>query len=127
VDKDLAYRLEAIAAEAAVALRLASKPRDWLDEILDADGDGLKSDEAAYVAGVHIDTIRDRAKAAAITDPTDRRSPGWRRLVVQSASTIGCDRNQGRTAGARLAAESRVNKTTEFRLGAHSVRVEVPV
>lgn len=59
----LTHRLEVIAAEAATALRQAATPRDWLDEILDADGDGLKSDEAAHIARVHVDTIRERAKA----------------------------------------------------------------
>jgi hypothetical protein len=62
---DLADRLEATTAEAAAALRLQVAPKDWLDEILADGGDGLKSDEAAFIAGCSPDTIHRRAKAAA--------------------------------------------------------------
>jgi hypothetical protein len=63
VDKDIARNLEATAAEAVAALRRASV-RDWLDE-LQAGGDALKSDEAAYVMNCSTDTARRRAEAAA--------------------------------------------------------------
>jgi hypothetical protein len=58
---DLANRLE----EAAAALRSIEPARDWLDEINDAAGDALRSDEAAFIWDIHVDTMRDRTKAAA--------------------------------------------------------------
>jgi hypothetical protein len=63
---DLANRLEATVAEVTAALRQATPVRDWLDE-LEAGGDALKTDEAAFIANVHVDTIRKRAEAAATT------------------------------------------------------------
>jgi hypothetical protein len=65
---DLADYLESAALEAVTALRLVTPGRDWLDEILDADGDGLTSSSAAYIADVSTDTIGRRADAAASTD-----------------------------------------------------------
>src|SRR5674476_1478262 len=58
---DLAGHLEA----AAVILRQCAPGRDWLAQLLDADGDARKSDEAGFIADVHADTIRRRAEAAA--------------------------------------------------------------
>jgi len=59
-DDEIPRLLEQIAAR----LRLRRPRRDWLDECLEADGDGLKTDEAAAIAGVSADTIRRRCEAA---------------------------------------------------------------
>jgi hypothetical protein len=60
--RDLAGHLEA----AAVILRQCAPGRDWLDQILEANGDALKSDDAAFIADVSPDTVRRRAEAAAV-------------------------------------------------------------
>ena len=65
---DLGERLAAgmaAAADAIAALQTIDAPLDWVDEVIDADGDAIKTDEAAYIAAVSADTIRRRADAAA--------------------------------------------------------------
>jgi hypothetical protein len=57
---DLGERLAA-AADAIAALQTIDAPLDWVDEVIDADGDAIKTDEAAYIAAVSADTIRRRA------------------------------------------------------------------
>jgi hypothetical protein len=110
---DLADRLEAAAAKAATALRV-TPARDWLEQILDPYGDGLKSDEAAYVAGISVDTVRRRAEAAALTDnPIGVLMAGavWlfslRRLLDAIETKDGLP--------ARLAAQSRAEKNAVLR------------
>jgi hypothetical protein len=57
-----------MAAQATAASRRVAPARNWLDELLNADGDGLTSSSAAYIADVSTDTIGRRAEAAASTD-----------------------------------------------------------
>jgi hypothetical protein len=64
--RDLADQLEATTAQAVAALRLAVPGRDWIDEILDAGGDGLTSTEAADIADTSVSTICRRAADAAL-------------------------------------------------------------
>jgi hypothetical protein len=115
---DLADRLEAAAAEATAVLRqiaATSRDRDWVDEVVDAGGDGLKSDEAAYVAGVHVDTLRRRAEAAALTDrPIGYLMAGSAWLISLRRLLDAIERRDGKPA--RLAAETRARKNAELRL-----------
>jgi hypothetical protein len=111
--RDLAEHLEAVATQAVTALR-QSPGRDWLDEILDASGDGLRSHEAAYIADVSTDTVCRRAEAAALTGrPIGYLMAGavWlfslRRLLDAIELKYGLP--------ARLAAQSRAEKTVILR------------
>jgi len=82
-DLDLVPRLEAAAStvtEAAAVLRQTAPVRDWIDE-LEAGADAIKTDEAAYIANVHVDTIRKRAEGCGCHQ-TNRRLDGRRCLVV---------------------------------------------
>ena len=117
-NNDLADRLEADVAEAAAALRQIAPGRDWLDQLLDADGDALKSDEAGFIADVHADTIRRRAEAAAAAGkPIGVLLAGamWifslRRLLDAIEAKAGLP--------ARLAAETRAKKSRELRSSPH--------
>ena len=82
---DLARRLEAAAAvmvEAAAVLRRAAPATDWLDEALDPGGDGLKTDEAAFIAGIspeHDAAARGRRREH---QPADRNFACRLRLVA---------------------------------------------
>jgi hypothetical protein len=114
-DPSLADRLEATAAQAIAALRLVAPARDWLDELLDASGDGLTSSSAAYIADVSTDTICRRAEAAASTDrPIGilMAKADWlislRRLLDSIELRDGLP--------ARLAAQSRADKNASLRL-----------
>jgi hypothetical protein len=49
-DPSLAERFEVMAAQATAALRRVAPAREWLDELLDPDGDGLTSGSAAYIS-----------------------------------------------------------------------------
>jgi len=113
-DLDLINRIEAVAAEAVAVLRATAPSRDWLDEVLDDSGDALKTDEAAFVMGVHIDTMRDRAKAAASAGKPIgflMASAVWlyskRRILASIETEKGLP--------ARLAAETRAEKSAKSR------------
>jgi hypothetical protein len=115
VGGDLAHRLETVAAEAAAALRRLDAPRDWLDEVLDLGGDALKSDEAAFVAGCHVDTLLGRCKIAAATDrPLGTLMAGAIWLISKRRLLAAIEAKEGLPA--RLAAESRAQKSVESRL-----------
>jgi hypothetical protein len=104
-----AEHLEDAAAQAIAALRLDALDRDWLDEILDSSGDGLKSDQAAFVAGVSVDTARRRAEAAAFTDkPIGILMAGAVWLFSLRRLLDAIELKDGRPA--RLAAQSRAEK-----------------
>jgi hypothetical protein len=66
---DLAKRLIDITAEVAQELDtktpLATR-RDWIDELLSADGDAIKTDGACEIFGLAADAVRERAVAAMI-------------------------------------------------------------
>jgi hypothetical protein len=107
----LADQLEA----AAAALRLAAvHGRDWLDEILDADGDGIRSDQAAHIAGVSVDTVGRRAEAAAAAGrPIGVLMAGvW--LISLRRWLDAIEQRDGMPA--RLVAQSRVDKNADLRL-----------
>jgi hypothetical protein len=65
----LAKRLTDIATEVAQELDtktpLAPR-RDWIDELLSADGDAIKTDGACEIFGLAADAVRERAVAAMI-------------------------------------------------------------
>jgi hypothetical protein len=111
---DLAGHLEA----AAVILRQCAPGRDWLDQLLDADGDALKSDEAGFIADVHPDTMRRRAEAAAAAGkPIGILLAGamWifslRRLLDAIEAKAGLP--------TRLEAETRARKSRDLRASPH--------
>jgi len=113
-NSDLAGRLEADVAEAAAALRQIAPGRDWLDQLLDADGDALKSDEAAYVAGMSTDTMRRRAEAAADAGrPIAVLMAGAMWLFSERRLLAWIEARDGRPA--RLAAETRARKSRDLR------------
>jgi hypothetical protein len=114
-DPSFADRFETMAAQATATLRLVAPDRDWLDEILNADGDGLTSSSAAYIADVSTDTICRRAEAAARTDTPIGvlfAKAVWlislRRLLDSIELRDGLP--------ARLAAQSRADKNACLRL-----------
>ena len=122
---DLADRLEADVAEAAAALRQIAPGRDWLDQLLDADGDALKSDEAGFIADVHADTIRRRAEAAAAAGkPIGILLAGamWifslRRLLDAIEAKAGLP--------TRLEAETRARKSRDLRSSPH-ISAQIPI
>jgi hypothetical protein len=107
---DLAGHLEA----AAVILRQCAPGRDWLDEVLDAGGDALKSDEAAYVADMSTDTMRRRAEAAADAGrPIAVLMAGAMWLFSERRLLAWIEARDGRPA--RLAAETRARKSRDLR------------
>ena len=113
-NSDLAGRLEADVAEAAAALRQIAPGRDWLDQLLDADGDALKSDEAAYVADMSTDTMRRRAEAAADAGrPIAVLMAGAMWLFSERRLLAWIEARDGRPA--RLAAETRARKSRDLR------------
>jgi hypothetical protein len=112
--RDHADQLEAAAAQAVAALRLVVPGRDWLDELLNAGGDGLKSAEAAYIAGTSDSTVRRAAMAAALTDkPIGILMAGAVWLFSLRRLLDAIEEDEGLPA--RLAAQSRADKTAELR------------
>lgn len=113
----LADRLDAAAraaTEAADAMRSIALARDWLDQLIDIDGDALKSDEAAYIAGVHSDTMRRRAESAALAGrPIGILLAGAVWLFSERRLLDAIEARDGRPA--RLVAESRAKKSREMR------------
>jgi hypothetical protein len=106
----LAEHLEA----AAVVLRQCAPGRDWLDEVLDAGGDALKSDEAAYVADMSTDTMRRRAEAAADAGrPIAVLMAGAMWLFSERRLLNSIEVKEGKPA--RLEAESRARKSRDLR------------
>jgi hypothetical protein len=111
---ELADHLEAVATQAVTALRLVTPTHDWLDQLLDPYGDGLKSDEAAYVAGVSVDTARRRAEAAALTNkPIGILMAGAVWLFSLRRLLDAIELKDGRPG--RLAAQSRAEKNAVLR------------
>jgi hypothetical protein len=117
----LAEHLEA----AAAVLRQTATPRDWLDQLLDADGDALKSDEAGFIADVHPDTMRRRAEAAAAAGkPIGILLAGamWifslRRLLDAIEAKAGLP--------TRLEAETRARKSRDLRSSPH-ISAQIPI
>jgi hypothetical protein len=112
----LADRLDAAAraaTQAADAIRSIALARDWLDQ-LDIDGDALKSDEAAYIGGVHPDTMRRRAESAALAGrPIGILLAGAIWLFSERRLLDAIESRDGRPA--RLVAESRAKKSREMR------------
>jgi hypothetical protein len=114
-DSSLADRFEAMAAQTTAALRLGAPDRDWLDEILNADGDGLTSSTAAYIADVSPDTICRRTEAAASTDrPLGILMAGAVWLISLRRLLDAIELRDGLPA--RLAAQSRADKNASLRL-----------
>jgi hypothetical protein len=114
-DPSFADRFEAMAAQTTAALRLIAPARDWLDELLDADGDGLTSSSAAYIADVSTDTIGRRADAAASTDrPLGMLMAGAVWLISLRRLLDSIELRDGLPA--RLAAQSRADKNACLRL-----------
>jgi hypothetical protein len=108
--RDLAGHLEA----AAVILRQCAPGRDWLDQILEANGDALKSDDAAFVAGVSADTARRRAEAAAVAGKPIAVLMAGALWLFSEARLLGwIEAREGLPA--RLAAETRAKKSRELR------------
>jgi hypothetical protein len=118
---DLAGHLEA----AAVILRQCAPGRDWLDEVLDAGGDALKSDEAAYVADMSADTVRRRAEAAADAGRPIAVLMAGALWLFSEARLLGwIEAREGLPA--RLAAETRAKKSRELRSSSHnSARIPI--
>jgi hypothetical protein len=112
---DHADKLEAAAAQAVAALRLAVVPgRDWLDELLGVGGDGLTSTEAAIIAGTSDSTVRRRAVDAALTDkPIGILMAGAVWLFSLCRLLDAIEEEKGRPA--RLAAQSRADKNAGLR------------
>jgi hypothetical protein len=111
---ELADHLEAAATQAANALRLVTPARDWLDEILDASGDGLRSHEAAYIADVSTDTVCRRAEAAALIGrPIGYLMAGAVWLFSLRRLLDAIELKYGRPA--RLAAQYRADKNAVLR------------
>src|ERR1035437_211013 len=111
---DLAGHLEA----AAVILRQCAPGRDWLDQILEANGDALKSDDAAFVAGVSADTMRGRAEAAAVAGKPIAVLMAGALWLFSEARLLGwIEAREGLPA--RLAAETRAKKSRELRSSPH--------
>ena len=103
-----------MAAQAVASLRLDVPGRDWIEQLLDAGGDGLTSTEAAYVAGVHPDTVRRRAEAAALTDkPIGVLMAGAVWLFSLRRLLDAIEHRDGLPA--RLAAQSRAQKNAVLR------------
>jgi hypothetical protein len=116
---DLADQLEATALRAVTALRLVVPGRDWLDEILDTDGDLIRSDQAAYIAGVSADTVGRRAEAAALAGKPIGALMANIWLISLRRWLDAIEDKDGRPA--RLAAQSRVaqsrvDKNADLRL-----------
>jgi hypothetical protein len=112
---ELADHLEAAATQAANALRLVTPARDWLDEILDASGDGLRSHEAAYIADVSTDTVRRRAEAATLAGkPIGVLMAGSVWLISLHRWLDAIETKDGLPA--RLVAQSRIDKLADLRL-----------
>lgn len=108
---ELADHLEAAASEAVQALRRLDQPRDWVDEIQPG-GDVLRVDGAAFVAGIHPDTLRDRAKAASASGkPIGYLVAGAVWLISRHRLLDWIEAHEGRAA--RLAAETRARKSAE--------------
>jgi hypothetical protein len=115
MNDDLVRRLEAVTAEAVAVLGTFAPGRDWLDEILDRDGDALRSDEAAFVWNVSVDTARRRAEIAAETrKPIAVLMAGALWLFSERRLLDAIEAKDGRSA--RLAAESRAQKSRDLRL-----------
>jgi len=113
VTDDLAHRLQAVAAEVVTALRQVSAPRDWLDE-LEAGGDAVKADEAAFIADVSVDTVRRMAIAASEGGkPIGILVAGSLWLISRRRLLDAIELKEGRPA--RLQAESRARKSAEMR------------
>jgi hypothetical protein len=111
---DVIGHLEAAVAEAVVALRQITPGRDWIDQLVDSDGDALKSDEAGFVAGVHPDTMRRRAEAAALTiNPIAVLMAGALWLFSERRILASIEIREGLPA--RLAAETRAKKSRDLR------------
>jgi len=114
-DPDLIERLQSVTADAVATLRKIAAPRDWLDEVFAADGDALKSDEAAYIWDVHVDTARRRAEAAAATGkPVGLLMAGAVYLFSERRILDWTEHHHG--LHARLAATTRAKKSREMRL-----------
>lgn len=108
---DIAERLEGIVAE----LRQVDADHDWLAQYLAADGDAIKSDEAAFIADCSTDTVVLRARRAAGTDaPIAILLAGAVWLFSRRRLLASIEIRDGRPG--RLAAESRARKSTEMRL-----------
>jgi hypothetical protein len=105
-----------MAAEVGAVLRRLDRPRDWIDELADG-GDALKSDEAAHVMGVHVDTARRYAEAAFMAGrPIGIRMAGgafWLFSLRRILAAIEAEKG----LSARLAAESRAKKSRVLRPG----------
>jgi hypothetical protein len=115
MDTELADHLEAVATQAAIALRLVTPARDWLDEILDASGDGLRSHEAAYIADFSTDTVCRRAEAAALTNkPIGILMAGAVWLISLRRLLVAIELEGGLPA--RLEAQTRAEKNAYLRL-----------
>jgi hypothetical protein len=111
---DLADHLEDTAALAVTALRLIVPCRDWLDEILDASGDGLRSHEGAYIAAVSVDTICRRAEAAALIGrPIGYLMAGSVWLISLRRLLDAIELKEGMPA--RLEAQTRADKNAFLR------------
>ena len=107
---DLAGHLEA----AAVILRQCAPGRDWLDEALDAGGDAVKSDAAAYIADVSSSTMCRRAEAAAAAGrPIGVLLAGAMWLISKRRLLVWIEAREGKPS--RLAAETRAAKSLELR------------
>lgn len=111
---ELADHLEATATQAVTALRLVTPARDWLDEILHASGDGLRSHEAAYIADFSTDTVCRRAEAAALIGrPIGYLMAGSVWLISLRRFLDAIELKDGRPA--RLAAQYRADKNAVLR------------
>jgi len=112
--RDLADHLEATAAQAVTALRLIAPGRDWLDELHDPHGDGLRSHEAAYIADVSVDTICRRAEAATrVGKPIGDLMAGSVWLISLRRLLDAIELKDGMPA--RLVAQSRAEKNAYLR------------
>jgi hypothetical protein len=113
-EEDLVHRLRAAVEEAAQALKQTAPARDWLDEVSDPAGDALKTDEAAHIAGVSVDTVRRRAEAAVNTSrPLGILLAGSVWLFSKRRLLDMIEAREGRPA--RLEAESRARKSVDLR------------
>jgi hypothetical protein len=117
IDRDLISRLETATAattEAVERLKRISSGRDWVDELVDSDGDGLKTDAAAFVMGCSPDTARRRAEiASAAGKHLGCLMAGAVWLYSLQRVLAWIEQHEGLPA--RLAAETRAHNNREMR------------